>query len=258
MHKLSAPRQDLASALADSNLLCKLRAEDARALGRLMEVNVLPTGAVIYDMGESVNATYFPCGASMAAFLVDMEDGRVAETGLVGREGAVGGIVSPGRLPAFTRAVVQVGGTFLRIDTKALEQVKAESASMQRLFASYADCLLAQTFQAVACNATHSIEQRAARWLLAAVERSGRREVRLTQEQLAGMLGVGRSYVSRVLRAFRENGALTVRRGRLTICDTELLRAQSCNCNELVRQHFDTVLKGVYPRADALLDTHSH
>ena len=49
---------------------------------------------VLYNPGDNVEVVHFPCGPSMVSFLVAGEDGRDVETVLVGREGAVGGIVS--------------------------------------------------------------------------------------------------------------------------------------------------------------------
>ena len=46
------------------------------------------------------------------------------------------------------------------------------------------------------------------------MQRTGDHVVPLTQEQLAGMLGVGRSYVSRVIRSLKERGLVETRRGR--------------------------------------------
>jgi hypothetical protein len=49
-------------------------------------------------------------------------------------------------------------------------------------------------FQSTACNAIHSIEQRTAKWIISAMERAdGDNTVPLTHEQLATLLGVGRS-----------------------------------------------------------------
>ena len=121
------------------------------------------------------------------------------------------------------------------------------------LFSRYADCLTAQIFQAGACNAAHSIEQRTAKWLVSAVERTGGPDIPLTQDQLAAMLAVGRSYISRVLRAFKQRGILETRRGALYISSIEELRALACECNESVRAHFDEVLDGVYPTEDELI-----
>src|SRR4030088_1410704 len=73
----------------------------------------------------------------------------------------------------------------------------------------YADCMLAQIFQSTACNAIHSIEQRTAKWIIAAMERTeGEDVVPLTHEQLATMLGVNRSYASRVIQTFKAEGVL--------------------------------------------------
>jgi hypothetical protein len=102
-------------------------------------------------------------------------------------------------------------------------------------------------FQSTACNATHSIEQRAAKWMLAALDRTGKQEVSLTQEQMGGLLGVGRSYVSRVMRRLREDAVLETRRGRILIARRPELEARSCSCTGLVRDHFEEVLRGVYP-----------
>ena len=84
---------------------------------------------------------------------------------------------------------------------------KAKSPTLSGMFARYADCLLAQMVQAAACNATHAIEQRTAKWIVSAMERTGDLIVPLTQEQLASMLGVGRSYASRVIGAFQARWA---------------------------------------------------
>jgi hypothetical protein len=61
------------------------------------------------------------------------------------------------------------------------------------------------------------------------------------------MLGVGRSYISRVIGTFKQDGTLAVRRGHLVVRDEERLRSRACSCHEVVKTHFDTVLRGVYP-----------
>jgi hypothetical protein len=207
-------------------------------------------GAVLFEPGDLVQQVYFPCGPSMISYLVVLENGQSVETALIGREGAVGGIVSQGRLPAYARAEVQFAGQFLRMESAALEEAKSKSLSLRHLFARYADCMVAQIFQGVACNAAHTIEQRTAKWLLAAIVRTGEHEVPLKQEQLAAMLGVGRSYISRVLRSLKQRGILDTKRGRLEVCDEASLVALSCGCNESVKSHFEEVLSGVYPVED--------
>jgi DNA-binding GntR family transcriptional regulator len=75
--------------------------------------------------------------------------------------------------------------------------------------------------------------------------------VPLTHEQLATLLGVGRSYVSRVVQTFRAEGILDTRRGAFMVRDFDALKQRSCLCNEAVKTHFEEVLRGVYPTEQA-------
>lgn len=230
-----------------NNLLRALRPSDFALIATALDVTSFPSQHLLYNPGDHVGTVYFPCGPSLISYLVTSEDGRDVETVSVGREGAVGGIVSRGQLPAYTRMIVQFGGPFAQLRLDMLEAAKNKSASLSALFARYADCMLAQMVQAAACNATHAIEQRAAKWIISAMERTGDAVVPLTQEHLAAMLGVGRSYASRVIQALRREGILQTRRGSLLVTNKDALAAKSCLCNEQVKGHFETVLSGVYP-----------
>jgi hypothetical protein len=61
------------------------------------------------------------------------------------------------------------------------------------------------------------------------------------------MLGAGRSYVSRVIGRFKQEDILAVKRGYLVVLNRGRLVQKSCACNDAVRIHFETVLKGIYP-----------
>ncbi len=235
-----------------NNLLRALRLHDYDIIAPHLEARDISAETVLYDPGDHVGFVYFPCEAALASFLVGSEDGRDVETVLIGREGAVGGIVSHGHLPAFTRVKVQLGGTFMKLDVTDLEAAKRRSLTLRNFFARYADCLLAQVFQSTACNAIHTIEQRAAKWLIATMERTGEARVLLTQEQLATMLGVGRSYASRVMQTFRAECILETSRGAIAVRNPSALAQRACRCNDAVKGHFETVLAGVYPTEDAV------
>jgi CRP-like cAMP-binding protein len=233
--------------LEGSNLLSVLKARERALLEPHVSECRFTAGDTICEPGELVRYCYFPRGGALAVFLVLMENGEVVETAMVGREGALGGIVSQGRIPAYARSCVMHEGSFYRIASDDLERLKEDSPHIRHLFARYADCVMAQVFQSVACNASHTIEQRAAKWLCAALDRTGESEITMTQEQLASMMGIGRSYASRVVQRFKADSLLQTRRGGLKVLDGEGLRSRACGCNELVKHHFAVVLKGVYP-----------
>ena len=235
-----------------NNLLRRLSASDFE----LLEPHLSPEDAepndLLYNPGDDVEIVHFPCGPALASYLVPNEDGRDVETILVGREGAVGGIVSQGYLPAYTRIIVKFGGPFVRLRVAKLDAAKAKSPTLRNVFARYVDCMLAQIFQSTACNAIHSIEQRTAKWIISAMERTnGEDVVPLTHEQLATLLGVGRSYTSRVMQPFKAEGVLETRRGSILVRNREALQMRACLCNESVKNHFEEVLRGVYPTEEA-------
>ena len=232
-----------------NNLLRFLRPSDYELIASFLVEQKYVASRLIYSAGDDVDTVYFPCGGSLVSFQVTNDDGKELETILVGREGAVGGIVSLGHLPSYCQITVKRPGPFLRMTLRDLEHCKSKSQAIASLFARYADCVLAQIFQSTACNAIHSIDRRAAKWILSAMERTGESRVPLTHEELAGMLGVGRSYASRVLQTFRTGGIIETRRGSLVVRDIGALKQRSCTCNESVRSHFERVLAGVYPHA---------
>src|SRR6266550_2795959 len=229
-----------------NNLLRRLSASDFALIAPHLAHEEAKANDLLYNPGDNVEIVHFPCGPSLVFYMVPNEDGRNVETILIGREGAVGGIVSQGYLPAYTRIAVKFGGPFVRLHVGKLDAAKTKSATLRNVFARYADCMLAQMFQSTACNAIHSIEQRTAKWIISAMERiDGDTIVPLTHEQLATLLGIGRSYASRIIQTFKAEGILETRRGSILVRNREALQKRACLCNEAVKKHFEEVLSGV-------------
>ncbi|WP_298216496.1 Crp/Fnr family transcriptional regulator [Acidocella sp.] len=233
--------------LLENALLAKLHRDDLMRLVPHMLVFDFAEGHTLQRAGEEVCNTWFPSGSAMAAFLVGSDETRSVEVALIGREGAIGGIVSNGFVPAFASSRVAAAGRFFRIKTRALEEAKLESIALRHWLSRYSDCLIAQLLQTAACNATHTIAQRTAKWLLAAGARTKGSTFRMTHEQLAEMLGVGRTFVTRTIGQLRAEGLIATGRGLFTVLDEARLRARSCACTTAIEEHFDTVLHGIYP-----------
>lgn len=206
-----------------------------------MDVIQLATGDRVLTRGNDVESSLFPFGPTMISMVVDLADGRSIEVVSIGKEGAVGGIVSCGHSPAFTRAEAIVPGPALRVPMAVIEQAKASSGHLRNIFCRYSDFLLAQVMQSVACNSFHPIEARAARWLLTAQDRAGTK-LALTQEALAGLLGVQRTTVNAVARQLADEGLITTRRGTVEVHDRAGLERLSCECYERVEHFFGDII----------------
>jgi CRP-like cAMP-binding protein len=215
---------------------------EARALvepfGETVELNA---GEVVLTRGDQVEHSIFPIGPAMITMTVELSGGRTAEVASIGREGAVGGIVSCGKAPAFARAEVLVPGPAFRLPMEALEDAKKRSPFIEHLFCRFSDYLLAQVMQSAVCNAYHSIPERAARWLLHAQDRAGDR-IELTQEAFAGLLGVQRTTVNAVVRELSDEGLIATGRGNIRVTDRAGLKRRSCECYQRLQDHFDAVI----------------
>lgn len=241
LETVTEERQTIDRAFEGNMLLSTFEPQIRAILEPSAEIVELELGDRVQRRGEGVEWSYFPFGTTMISLVVALTDGRTVEVASVGREGAVGGIVSCGHAPAFGDARVQVPGPALRVAMKALEEAKRRSAFIGNIFCRYSDYLLAQVQQSVACNAFHPIQQRAARWLLTAQDRAGDR-IKLTQEALAGLLGVQRTTLNAVVKALEDDGLIELRRGKLLVLDRAGLERHACECHDVVRDHFAAII----------------
>jgi len=232
----------VSQAYAGNRLLQAMPEEARAALKSTMSMTALARGHVLFDVGEDVRNTYLPCRPTMVALLVVTAEGREVEAATIGWEGALGGIVSGGLKPAYGRAVVQAPGPAFIVPTARLDEMRQRFPAMGDLFTRYADALIAQMMQSVACNALHTIEQRCCRWLLSAHDRSGEDVVRLTQEALADMMGVQRTTVTAAAKVLQADGIIQTRRGRVEIRDRRKLERRACECYGQVEAHFARLL----------------
>ena len=228
-------------AFARNRLLATFPREARALIEPHGEVIELTLGQTVLHRGGTVDASLFPFGETVVSLIVDLDGNRSVEVASIGQEGAIGGIVSCGNAPAFTRAEVMVPGPALRVPMDALEDAKHRSPFIANLFCRFSDYLLAQVMQSAACNAFHPIQARAARWLLHAQDRAGDR-LRLTQEALAGLLGVQRTTINAVVQSLQDEGLIETRRGVVEIRDRAGLKQRSCQCYSALERHFANVI----------------
>jgi CRP-like cAMP-binding protein len=143
----------------------------------------------------AIDAVYF-VESGWVSLVTTLDDGTQAEVGLVGREGMVGLPLIVGVDTAFEEAFVQANGTALQMEASAFRRTLEETPVLQNLLFRYSQAMHAQTTQTAACNGRHGLEQRFARWLLMAHDRSDSDDLPVTQEFLALMLCVYRPSIT--------------------------------------------------------------
>src|SRR5215470_692820 len=119
-----------------NRLLAALPTSDYAVLEPHLKEIPLETGAVLQDPGERIQYVYFPL-SGMVSLLSVMRDGKAVETFAVGREGALGISFSSGSSYAFSRAVVQIGGSAARISATQFQVSLKESEHLREVMARY-------------------------------------------------------------------------------------------------------------------------
>lgn len=158
-----------------------------------------------------------------------------------GREGMIGLPVFLGASSSPHASFCQIPGRSVQLGTEALHRILSNDGILHRILNRFTQVTMVQIAQNVVCNAAHTTDQRAARWMLMTQDRVGRNEFLLTQEFLAQMLSVQRPTVSEVARRLQADGLIRYRRGTVVISDRSGLERAACLCYGVVRSEFDAM-----------------
>jgi CRP-like cAMP-binding protein len=198
----------------------------------------LREGTVLWDSKKPSADIYFPV-SGLISVVIAMPDGECVEVANVAREAAAGASFDPDQSEFFTRGVVQMGGSFIRIPTSQLVFAATQDHEISDLIAASRDWMLMQAQQMSACNAVHSADKRFCRWLYQAAQRMDVDNLYLTQESIAAVLGIRRTTVTLIAQAMQMDGLIHYRRGKISISDMSRLRSVACDCcNSLDRRHW--------------------
>jgi len=122
---------------------------------------------------------------------------------------------------------VQVAGEGQRIGAARLRTAMAASGAMRALFLKYVQTFTIQTAHTAIANGRANIDERLSRWLLMAQDRIGGRELPLTHEFLAVMLGVRRAGVTEALSVLEGAKIIRAVRGQITVLDRKRLQERA-------------------------------
>jgi CRP-like cAMP-binding protein len=229
--------------LSPNGLLASLSPADFDLLRPHLTSMKLDHEAVLYEAGQSIKRVYFP-HIGVISLVVDLASGETIETGMVGRDSLVGGSSALDGKIALNKAIVQIAGEASVLDLDRLRCLADKSIAFRKTLIRHEQLILVQAQQSAACNVSHALEARLARWLLRCRDLMTSDNLVLTQEFVGQMLGVRRTSVTLVASTLQQAGLIKYRRGHIHIVDVDGLRDAACECYETVKAHSDRLLNG--------------
>ena len=246
----TAPRQSLplrcpskrAAAIdtdpGENQLLAALPADVWRSWSEQLEWVDMPLGLVLSDSGSRFTHVHFPTTA-VVSLMVLMANGDCAEAAIVGNDGVVGAPLLMGGISSIGSAVVQVAGQGYRLKSEVVFDTFNRGGATMQLLLRYSQALLTQMAQTAACNRHHTVDQQVCRMILLNLDRVQGKLLHLTQELLAGKLGVRRESVTEVALALQRAGLIRYARGSIEVLDRRALEARACECYGVVCRESD-------------------
>ena len=220
-----------------NRLLSNLPPDEFAFLRPHLELVAFPNGHFVALAGDSLKKCYFP-NSGMISLLAETHNGAAVEVGFTGVEGMVGTPLLLGKNAMPYQALVQSPSDGYVADIRVIRQLFARCGVFHDAVLRYAYLVIRQLTQSAVCNHFHTIEARLCRWLAVLCERSGRRDLRLTHEFLAHMLGVQRTSVSSIAIELQRAGIIAYRRGHIEIIDFEKLRTAACECYRIMTSEY--------------------
>lgn len=238
---------------SQNHLLAALPPAEFERLAEHLELVPMALGQMLYEPGSQLRHAYFPTTSIVSLHYVT-ESGASAETAGVGNEGVVGVSLFMGGDTTSSSAVVQTAGHAYRLERSILKEEFSRAGLLQRLLLRYTQALMTQMAQTAACNRHHSVQQQLCRWLLLTLDRVPSRELIMTQELVASMLGVRRESVTDAAGNLQAAGYIRYRRGHLGVLDRAGLESRACECYAVVKKELDRLLCDVRYRQDSSSD----
>lgn len=233
MNQLHSPQHN--------QLLAALPAAEFELFASQLELVPMPLGQMLYEPGTQLRHAYFPTSSIVSLHYVT-ETGASAETAGVGNEGVLGVSLFMGGDTTPSSAVVQTAGHGYRLDRHVLQSEFNRAGALQRLLLRYTQALMTQMAQYAVCNRHHSVVQQLCRWLLLTTDRVPLRELVMTQELVASMLGVRRESVTEAAGSLQNAGYIRYRRGHIAVLDRAGLETSACECYGVIRKELDRLL----------------
>lgn len=234
--------------LSANQVLDRLPERSRDAIAAHLQREEMSAWQLLRDEQQQITRVYFPIDAVISVVSL-MEDGTIAESYTVGRDGVAGSECVWGAERLIFRSMCQIPGVCCSMDAGEFVKLAKNDPAILDATHAFAHCIMALTGRSAACNLLHPVVQRCARWLLISHDRVGKDTFPLTQDIIATMLGVHRPAVSIAAGTLQKAGLIEYTRGRITITDRAGLEEASCECYKIVADEYVRVLGGPVQRS---------
>jgi CRP-like cAMP-binding protein len=224
-----------------NRLLAALPPADFALLRPHLKTVELVQKDMLVRAGDDLRQVFFP-HSGVISLVVSLATGEIVEVAMIGNDSVLGGIAALDGSISLTDAIVQLPGRASTLEVRYLRIAAERSLSFRTALIRHEQALFAQAQQSAACNASHSVEARLARWLLRMHDLVGDRSLPLTQDFLAQMIGVQRNSVSAVANTLQHAGILKYNRGHIEITDIDGLKRVACECYAAVEEQYQRLL----------------
>lgn len=225
--------------LRNSLLAALPHVEYQRLLGGL-ELVTLKFGETIHEPDVPLRHVYFPIDC-VVSLLTTVAGHPALQVGLVGHEGVVGIPLALGINVSTRQALVQRTGTAMRMDSALFREKCLQSEPLRQALYRYKHALIGQIAQSAVCNQFHLLQERFARYLLMTGDCARSKEIYLTHEFIARMLGVRRVGVTDAALDLQKRRLIKYGRATITILNRKGLIAASCECYKIIKRMNDSV-----------------
>jgi CRP-like cAMP-binding protein len=226
-----------ATTLKDNHLLAALSASELLHFAHHLEIVHLSLGQVLYSPGCKLHHAYFPTSA-IVSLLYDMENGSSSEIAGIGNEGILGAALFMGGESMPNYAVVQSDGYAFKVDASVIKKEFNRNGELHHLLLKYTQAFITEISQTTVCNRYHSLDQQLCRWLLMTLDRLNGRELNITQELMAHLLGVRRESVTEAAGNLQRAGLIHYKRGHITVLNRKGLEERVCECYQVVKAEY--------------------
>jgi Crp-like helix-turn-helix protein len=231
-----------ASFLQRNHLLSLLKPEVQQRLLPLLKPVTISIGQIVSKANRPVSTVYFPL-SFVSSSLRTTEDGITREIATVGNEGFVGLPLLLGTQYDPLDAIAQIGGEGLSMAAKDfISAIDDGGTGLRNILQLYTQANIVQVIQNAACNRSHNIERRCARWIIMTQDRCQEDSFILGHHFVTYMLNASQDVVMKTMTALTKANLITYSGGRISVLDRPRLKEASCSCYDVVNREYHRLL----------------